>query len=258
MPDIDAAFTALKHQIGASMPMPNTDAIITRGRRRVAMRISVASIAVIAVLGGGVFALANTIDRPQPLPPASQPSPIVSPSASPTPRPLAIPPGFLLYEAEADRDPTALEYRSGEAGAWAPELCIGNNVSMLTSAARHRLAFSDRTRAVSYEDLSVLGSPQTARTALEAVRTELRRCQSTREAGFDTTLTTEPITLGDEALLIKAATKPTKAAGPVTLRWSLFVRRGTAIVEYSGTDRAQVHRDATTMTAKLCELEGAC
>jgi hypothetical protein len=214
-------------------------------------RLAVAGIAAIAVVvliaGGWVLITHLGAQRP----------------GGPHPVPTTIESGFLLYEAEAAQHPVNTQgqgWTRGEAvHTWPLKMCVGDPKTTEAVQAR-RLEFHS-TSSKMIEQLSVFGSVAAAQRAMSLVRTETQRCAQFADAGVTVTRTVAPLSVGDEAILVKTVITyaPGPAEGPRTdTLWDVFVRRGNAIIWYSGTDRAQVERDAAAMVTKMCRYAAAC
>ncbi|WP_238011861.1 hypothetical protein KZZ52_13570 [Dactylosporangium sp. AC04546] len=243
---VDEAFGALRTGIEPAVAAPpSVERIAGRARRRRAVRVGLAGVAVLAVLAGGYAATGSRVAGPPPdLPPgASATPPKVDGDRT---QAAKIPAGFLPREREAQGAIDDFDYNRD---------CFGEPV-MRRSAQRFVGAQADQT--VITENLYVYAEENTARSVMTGLRQRLRAC-----SGFPDAAVLQPQASpawGDEAATITLA-KPADGAGEHTgarVRYDV-VRAGPAIFEIMGyPEIAQIDQDAQGVAGRLCYYDAVC
>lgn len=207
---IGARFGALRGSIAAAVPLPGTEEIIGRGRRRRRNgQAALAGLAVLAVLAvGSVLFGPLHPDRTPPVDPSPSASPAYVPRAGATRAPVGgrVPTGFLPLESPAV--PARLQPRC------AGPATLSTNASIVASASADGMT------------LLVYPNGGTASRAYDEYRAEVRRCA---DSDPRTRVGIEPLTFGAQAFqaVTSAGSRPTGYQAVVRYGWSLLLVEGS-------------------------------
>ncbi|HTF10162.1 MAG TPA: hypothetical protein VK659_18515 [Asanoa sp.] len=239
---VDDAFRGLDTWVAPSVAAPPAAAIVARGRRRRTAHVTLAGVAVLAVLAGGYVAMGG-----RPAGPVTAPAPTSPVKATVTgdrAQATKIPDGFLPHEREMTDVVDDFGY--------GPE-CFGEPVMRRSG----RQAVGTAEVGVT-QSLFVYVDESTAKSVMSNVRNKLATC-----SGFGGATVLEPAASpawGDEAATITLA-KPADGAGEQTgapVRYDV-VRVGRAIAEVTGYPEVpQIDQDAQAIAGRLCYYDADC
>ncbi|MEU2611960.1 hypothetical protein ABZ570_10305 [Micromonospora sp. NPDC007271] len=249
---VDDAFRGLRTRVGPSVAGPPATQIVARGRRRRAGHVTLAAVAVLAVLTGGYAAVGDGLAGTRPnLPPAATvtapapTSPVKAPPTGDRTQDAKIPDGFLLRDQETDI--------ADQSNDLSP--CFGEPAMQRSASQR---VGPPATEVNITQHLYVYPDQSTAHSIMRNVRQQLQSC-----SGFPGARVLKKAASpewGDEAATITLAL-PADGAGEHTgapVRYDV-VRVGAAIVEVWGyPEIPQIDQDAQALVGRLCYYDVNC